>query len=163
MKRLGIIVLIAAIILILSLVMIPNYQNIKILPFVSTTTNTSQTQISNLYDVSKNPAYYVGSQIAVEGYVIKNIIVGFFGNTYHIQSLSSIQNFKSLSESSIGIALEGNYDFESVVSYTFDGRNYNSLNPEVVTVYGTIKDIGIVTDDSRYPFEVQKVTTGNMK
>jgi len=139
-----------------------SYNNCEFRPCPSGTTSTTiiPAKSIDLDELIIDTAKYVNSYVNVRGYVVKNV-GAFFGETYFLQSFFGIQNFKSLSESSTGIALIGNYDFESIVSYTFDGRSYNSLNPEIVAVYGTIKDRGSPppTDVSRYYFEVQKVTS----
>jgi len=138
-----------------------SYNNCEFQPCSSgTTTTITSVENVDLDDLVKNPALYVNKYVNVTGYVVKNV-GAFFGETYFLQSFSGIQNFKSLSESSTGTALAGNYNFESIVSYTFDGRNYNSSNPEVVTIVGVIMDRGYPppTDVSRYYFDVQKVTS----
>jgi hypothetical protein len=119
---------------------------------------------TTLDDLARNPALFVVSYIKVQGQVVKNV-GAFFGDTYYLQSNEGIRNFKSLNESSTGIAIVSDkINFENYVGYTFNGTGY-SISPRrffYVNVSGYVRDRGIVTDVSRYFLEVDVVSEKQM-
>ena len=119
----------------------------------------------NLDDLVKNPASYVGSYIDVRGQVVKNV-GAFFGDTYYFQSNEGIRNFKSLSESSTGIAIvSDNIDLEDYVGYTFNGTGYTiaPMRFFYVDVSGYLRDRGTVTDAARYVLVVDYILDHKME
>ena len=83
-------------------------------------------------EVLQNPSKFEKMEIKIKGYVVKNV-GAFFGPKYMLQSPNEIKNFKSVAESSQGIAL---YDpnIEDFVAYIFDGHSYAQLKQEEVVV-----------------------------
>jgi len=125
--------------------------------FVGTTTISAR--YVDLNYLAKNPDLYVGSYIKVRGHVVKNV-GAFFGDTYHLQSDEWLRDFKSLSESSTGMAIiSSESDLEDFVEYTFDGKNYTHIpkNFFYVEAFGFVKDRGNVMDAARYVLEIDNI------
>jgi hypothetical protein len=126
---------------------------------VLTTTITQNPIEVNLDYLVKNPALYVNKYVKMRGYVVKNV-GAFFGDRYYLQSSEGIQNFKSLSESSTGMAISsGNTDLENFVQFTFNGTGYTGgPQPRLyIDASGFLRDRGTVTDVSRYILEIDNV------
>lgn len=135
-----------------------------IITAVSTTTvtQTTTTSVNNvdLDALAKNPALYVSSYIKARGQVVKSV-GAFFGDTYYLQSDDGIRNFKSLSESSTGIAIASeNINFENYVGYTFNGTGYSiaPLRFFYVDVSGYVIDRGMIVDAARYVLVVNDIS-----
>ena len=127
--------------------------------YVLTTTITQNPIEVNLDDLVKNPTLYVNKYVKVRGQTVKNV-GAFFGDIYYLQSDEGINNFKSLSESSTGVAIiSSKSNLENFVEYTFNGTGYTYIPKALfyVEVFGFVKDRGMVTDASRYVLEADDI------
>jgi len=113
-----------------------------------------------------DPSAFNGRIVIVEGYLVKNV-GQYWGETYSLYSADALQDItKSTPHIALSISekyIKDNLVNENLVAFTFDGLLFQKqLGPygcPKVTVTGTFRDQGLVTDAPRYFIEVVSITT----
>jgi len=100
----------------------------------------------SLEEVVSNPRSFDGSRVRLYGYMV-NTSVYMFGPKYVLRDF----------EEDVEIALDVKGDFESYVSFVFDGRNYTQIRNIKASVVGYIHYLGTVLDAPSFNLEVEKI------